>query len=107
MVIVFNINKMVVVFNINIKLATVLIRIWKGLRQPADLVGGTRMGTSCHLAYLLHIFTIAGTIIINTRPKPAYGRQGLAGSWGQNIDQAGTFWSVLNVSLCASGAQLG
>ena len=65
MVIVFNINKMVVVFNINIKLATVLIRIWKGLRQPADLVGGTRMGTSCHLAYLLHIFTIAGIIIIN------------------------------------------
>ena len=28
-------------------------------RRAADLVGGTRMGTSCHLAYLLHIFTIA------------------------------------------------
>ena len=35
-------------------------------------------------------------IIINTRPKPAYGRQGLAGSWGQDTDQAGTFWDVLN-----------
>ena len=46
-------------------------------------------------------------IIIITRPKLAYGRQGLAGSWGQDTDQAGTFWGVLNVSLCASGAQLG
>ena len=35
-------------------------------------------------------------IIIITRPKPAYGRQGLAGSWGQDTDQAGTFWDVLN-----------
>ena len=33
-------------------------------RRAADLVGGTRMGTSCHLAYLLHIFTIAIIIII-------------------------------------------
>ena len=30
-------------------------------------------------------------IIMVTRPKPAYGRQGLAGSWGQDTDQAGTF----------------
>ena len=35
--------------------------------------------------------------IINiTRPKPAYGRQGLAGSWVQDTDQAGTFLGVLN-----------
>ena len=46
-------------------------------------------------------------IIIITRPKPAYGRQGLAGLWGQDTDQGGTFWDVLNVSLRASGAQLG
>ena len=45
--------------------------------------------------------------IIITRPKPAYGRQGLAGSWGQDTDQAGTFWGVLNVSLPASGTQFG
>ena len=45
-------------------------------------------------------------IIIITRPKPAYGWQGLAGLWGQNTDQAGTFWDALNVSLCASRAQL-
>ena len=74
MVIVFNINKMVVVLNINIKLATVLIRIWKGLRQPADLVGGTRMGTSCHLAYLLHIFTIAVIITGIVTQKSAQDR---------------------------------
>ena len=34
-------------------------------------------------------------LIIITRPKPAYGRQGLAGSWGQDTDQAGTFWDFL------------
>ena len=45
--------------------------------------------------------------IMNTRPKPAYGRQGLAGFWGQDTDQAGSFWGVLNVSLRAYGAQLG
>ena len=45
----------------------------------------------------------ANIIIINTRPKPAYGRQGLAGSWGQGTDQASTFWGVLNVSLRACG----
>ena len=26
-----------------------------------------------------------------TRPKPAFGRHGLAGSWGQNIDEVSTF----------------
>ena len=31
------------------------------------------------------------TIIIITRPKPAYGRQGLAGSWGQDTDEMSTF----------------
>ena len=31
------------------------------------------------------------TIIIITRPKPAYGLQGLAGSWGQVTDQADVF----------------
>ena len=36
-----------------------------------------------------------------------YGRQGLAGSLGQGYSQAGTFWCVLNVSLHASGGQLG
>ena len=46
-------------------------------------------------------------IIIITRPKPSYGRQGLAASWGQNTDQVGTLSGVLNVSLRASGAQLG
>ena len=29
--------------------------------------------------------------IINTRPKLAYGRQGLEGSWGQDTDEVRTF----------------
>ena len=45
--------------------------------------------------------------IIITRPKPAYGRQGLAGLWGQDTDEVNTFWGILNVSLRACGAQLG
>ena len=30
-------------------------------------------------------------IIIITRPKPPFGRQGLAGSWGQDTDEVSTF----------------
>ena len=30
-------------------------------------------------------------IIITTRPKPAYGRQGLVGSWGPDTDEVSTF----------------
>ena len=30
-------------------------------------------------------------IIIITRPKPAYGRQSLAGSWDQDTDEVSTF----------------
>ena len=30
-------------------------------------------------------------IIIITKPKPAYGRQGLAGSWGQDTYEVSTF----------------
>ena len=35
--------------------------------------------------------TIPMITIIITRPKPAYGRQGLAGSWGQDTDEVSTF----------------
>ena len=34
---------------------------------------------------------IINIIITITRPKPAYGRQGLAGSWGQDTDEVSTF----------------
>ena len=51
-----------------------------------------------------NIITI--NIIIITRPKPPYGRQGLAGSLGQGYSQAGTFWCVLNVSLHALAVSL-
>ena len=42
-------------------------------------------------------------IIMITRPKPAYGRQGLAGSWGQDTDKVSNFW----VFLTSHFAQLG
>ena len=50
--------------------------------------------------------SIVIVIIMITRPVPAYGRQGLAGLWGQDTDP-GTFWGVVNISLCAFSAQLG
>ena len=53
------------------------------------------------------IITTIISIIIITRPKPAYGGQGLVGSWGQYTNQARIFWGILNVSLRAWGAQLG
>ena len=54
------------------------------------------------ISFSLNIITIITIInIITTRPKPAYGRHGLAGSWGQDTDQVSSFWDVLNVSLHA------
>ena len=47
--------------------------------------------------------TATNIIIIITRPKPAYGWQGLARLWGQGTDQAGNFW----VFLTSHFAQLG
>ena len=37
------------------------------------------------------VISIVVNIIINTRPKPAYGRQGLAGSWCQDTDEVSPF----------------
>ena len=62
-------------------------------------------GDQVYITITITINAIA--IIIITRPKPAYGRQGLAGSWGQDTNQARIFWGILNVSLRTSGAQLG
>ena len=53
---------------------------------------------------------IIGTIIIITRPKPKVGlrlEKPMMGSPGQDTVQAGTFWGVLNITLCVPGAQLG
>ena len=40
---------------------------------------------------ILTTSTTTITVIIITRPKPAYGRQGLAGSWGQDTDEVSNF----------------
>ena len=43
------------------------------------------------IGLIIIIITIIIIIIITTRPKPAYGRQGLAGPWGQDTDEVSTF----------------
>ena len=53
------------------------------------------------ITIIIIIIVIIITIII-TRPKPAYSWQGLAGSWGQDTNQARIFWGILNVLLRAS-----
>ena len=40
---------------------------------------------------IIVILVIIVIIIIITRPKPAYGQQGLAGWWGQDRDEVRTF----------------
>ena len=52
------------------------------------------------------------SIIMITRPKPAYGRQGLAGSWGQDTDEVSTFLVFLTshfapAALCSDLTNLG
>ena len=45
-------------------------------------------------------------IIIDTRPKPAYGRQGLAGSWGQDTDEVSTFLVFLTSHFAPAALSL-
>ena len=45
----------------------------------------------CTIIVIIIYLVIVGLIIIITRPKPAYSRQGLAGSWGQDTDEVSTF----------------
>ena len=40
---------------------------------------------------IVNVVIINTVIIIITRPKPASGRQGLVGSWGQDTDEVSTF----------------
>ena len=52
-----------------------------------EVLGWLLLGSSLTLVIIIIIFII----IIITRPKPDYGRQGLAGSWGQDTDEVRTF----------------
>ena len=58
---------------------------------------GGWLGLCCGLSIIsvcktvYHDITIMIIIINVTRPKPAYGRHGLAGSWGQDTDEVSTF----------------
>ena len=57
-----------------------------------------------HLSVTIVVMMIK-TLIASTASSSSLGqsRQGLAGSWGQDTDQASIFWGVSNVSLRASG----
>ena len=44
--------------------------------------------------------------IIYTRQKPAYGRQGLAGSWGQDRDEVSTFLVFLTSHFAPAALSL-
>ena len=46
---------------------------------------------SSHFYSAFDVIIVIVIVIIVTRPKPAYGRQGLAGSWGQDTDEVSTF----------------
>ena len=62
-----------------------------------DLVRDALLLSVVHLAIIIIVvsITLAIIIIIFTRPKPAYGRQGLAGSWGQDTDEVSTMETTL------------
>ena len=56
---------------------------------------------------IIIIVIIAIIVIITTRPKPAYGRHGLAGIVGPRYRWSEYLFGVRNVSLRACGTQLG
>ena len=56
---------------------------------PTSTINQVTMLAIFYIMLIVHI-------IIITRPKPAYGRQGLARLWGQDTDQAGTFWGFVD-----------
>ena len=59
-----------------------------GSGQFGIVYGGVHRISSRSVAIKVIIIIV---IIIITRPKPAFGRQGLAGSWGQDTDEVSTF----------------
>ena len=71
----------------------------------SDDVGASlqSLGQECEDWPVQRVIYFIIIIIIITGPKPAYGRQGLAGSWGQDTDKVSNFW----VFLTSHFAQLG
>ena len=61
-----------------------------GDSQEEVMIFRDRQTDTHHNIYIITIIIITNNLFITTRPKPAFGRRGLAG-----------------VSLCASGAQIG
>ena len=62
---------------------------WLLQRAPRMLWNACKSENMMSGIILTLLFTII--FIIITRPNPAYGRQGLAGMWGQDTDEVSTF----------------
>ena len=59
---------------------------------PTFRLGGKRKDIDDKInMFKINYVTIVFKILSPTRPKPAYGRQGLAGSWGKDTDEVSTF----------------
>ena len=77
---------------------------WEGSWEVVRVIKAGFRSTSASFVHCVHFtssfashfVTIAILIIITTRPKPAYDRQGLAGSWGQDTDQVDRLSASLN-----------
>ena len=81
-------NILLLTFMIMTLISTKSIRELEPSLAPASqpgptIVGGVRCSVDSSGEVFIFIIIV---IIITTRPKPAYGRQGLAGSWGQDTD---------------------
>ena len=64
----------------------------------------SRMGL--HTGIFIMVMIVVLVIIIITGPKPAYGRQGLSGSWGQNTDEVSTFLVFLTSHFAPAALSL-
>ena len=61
-----------------------LVSLWNWMSVAKKFLQSFAQVLLISVSELLKLFSL-------TRPKPAYGRQGLAGSWGQDTDEVSTF----------------
>ena len=58
------------------------------------------------IVMIMIIIIVMIMIIMITRPKPAYGGQGLEGSWGQDTDEVSTFLVFLTSHFALAALSL-
>ena len=62
-----------------------------GAATAVSVIASSPVATRSLLMTIKAVVVTIIIIIIINRPKPAYGRQGLAGSWGQDTDEVSAF----------------